>query len=288
MGEAVRTPRYEVLASGYQFVEAPRSDERGTIWFSDLTRGGVYQRLQGGDIRQFLPGRKWVGGIVLCHDGSVLCSGRGGIVRLDEATGTTGPVLTELNGLDAVNDIEADASGRLYGGTIDFAAILERGEKPRPGVLFRIDFDGTFSVVREGVLATNGVAFSPDGRLLYHSETLRGVWAYDIGADGWPRNPRLFAELEDSDGLVVDVEGGVWVARWQSGEIVRYRADATVDTRWRLPPYPYLISLAFGGADLQDLIVATGGPPARGAPLHGAILRVRSEVPGLAAARARV
>src|SRR4029453_9837067 len=151
VGERVYTPRPEVLASGYQFVEAPRSDGRGTIWFSDLTGGGVYKRCPDGQIRRFLADRKWVGGIVLGDDGSVHCSGRGGIVRLDEASGAAQPVLSQLNGaaIDAVNDMEADDAGRLYGGTIDFSAILERGEAPRPGVFFRIDPGGEVRVVRE-------------------------------------------------------------------------------------------------------------------------------------------
>ena len=87
------------------------------------------------------------------------------------------------------------------------------------------------------------------------------------------------------DGVAVDSEAALWVARWQAGEIVRYRADGTVDRRLRLP-YPYVVSLTFGGADLCDLIVTTGGDP--GQTRHGAVLRVRCDVPGVAAQKAKL
>jgi D-xylonolactonase len=286
--ESFDMPRHEVLASGYQFLEAPRADARGAIWFSDLLGGGLCRRSADGAVEKFLPERKWIGGIVHADDGTVLCSGRGGVVKLDPATGGTRAVLSAIDGVpvDSVNDIEADAAGRLYGGTIDFTSIFELRRKPAPGLLFRADVDGTVRVVREGIKASNGIAFSPDGRIMYHAESLRGVWAYDVAADGWPRNPTMFTSIADCDGVAVDVEGGVWIARWESGELVRLRADATPDRRWRLP-FPYLVSLTFAGEDLQDLIVVTGGPPDE-EPKRGAVVRLRSEVPGLPAARTRI
>jgi sugar lactone lactonase YvrE len=287
--ESIYTPRHEVLASGYQFLEAPRVDDSGAVYFSDLLAGGFYRRTPDGDIRRYLPERKWIGGIVLDEDGSVICSGCGGIVRLDLDTGNARPVLTRMRGaeIDAVNDIEADADGALYGGTIDFTSILGRGAAPAPGVFFRIDPDGEVHIIREGVAASNGIAFSPDGRLLYHAESTRGVWVYDLDPHGLPRNPTLFAEVADCDGIAVDSEAAIWVARWETGEIVRYRADATIDRRMRLP-YPYLVSLTFGGKDLCDLIVATGGKTSATAPRQGAVVRVRCDVPGLASHKARL
>jgi sugar lactone lactonase YvrE len=287
VAESIYTPRHEVLASGYQFVEAPRVDEHGAVYYSDLTAGGVYRRSADGAIQRFLPDRKWIGGIVFNADGAVLCSGRGGIVRLDVATGDSRPVLVQIRNaaIDAVNDIEADARGALYGGTIDFTSILERGAPPVPGVFFRIEPTGEVRVIRDDVVASNGIAFSPDGSLLYHAESTRGVWVYDIDGAGQPRNPTMFAEIADCDGVAVDSEAALWVARWQAGEIVRYRADGTVNRRLKLP-YPYVVSLTFGGADLCDLIVTTGGEP--GATRHGAVLRVRCDVPGVAAQKARL
>ncbi len=266
-----------VLATGHRFAEAPREGPDGALYYSDLTGGGLH-RWRDGRVDTVLTGRMWIGGCVMNHDGRPICSGRGGLAIVDRGSAT--PLLAEIAGqaIGAINDIEADAAGGLYGGTVDFAAILDRGDPPAPGLFFRLDPDGTVDVIREGVAVSNGIGFSPAGDTLYHSETGVGIRAYPL-VDGRPRAPALFAALEDSDGLAVDVEGGVWVALWREGELRRYRPDATLDRRLRLP-MPHIVSLTFAGPDLCDLIVATGGDDATGHPVGG-IVRLRSDVPGL-------
>lgn len=275
---------FEVIASGFQFVEAPRVDDDGTLYFSDLLGGGFYRRKPDSPVDVLVPGRMWIGGAVLGADGSILLSGKGGIVSVDLSTGRSRSILSEIDGIPivAVNDIEADGRGGLFGGTIDFCAVLERGEMPSNGQFFHLSSDGEFKILRDGLVASNGLGFSPDGRRLYHSESTRGIWSYDLGADGMPGLPELFVSLEDSDGLVVDSEGCVWVARWQRAQIERYRPDGTLDRAIGLP-FPHLVSLAFGGADLCDLYVATGANAAE--PGKGGIVRIRTDVPGLPAHR---
>jgi sugar lactone lactonase YvrE len=80
----------EVLAEGFQFVEAPRVDDDSTLYFSDLTAGGYYRLRPGFTVETLLPVRMWIGGAVLEHGGSILVSGQGGIVRLDPTTGIPG------------------------------------------------------------------------------------------------------------------------------------------------------------------------------------------------------
>jgi sugar lactone lactonase YvrE len=273
---------FEVIASGFQFVEAPRVDDDGTVYFSDLTGGGYYRCRPGRRVETVLPARMWIGGAVLDHDGSILLGGKGGIVRVDPATGESKPVLNEIDGIPiiAVNDVEADGRGGLFGGTIDFAAVFERGETPSGGQLFHLSRAGEVRTLRSGLVASNGMGFSPDRRRLYHSESTRGIWTYTLGEDGMPGPAEMFAELEDSDGLVVDSEGGVWVACWQSAEIRRYRPDGVLDRRVALP-FPHIVSLSFGGSDLTDLYVTTGGNAEH--PAKGGIVRIKSDVAGLRA-----
>jgi sugar lactone lactonase YvrE len=274
------TPQFEVIATGFQFVEAPRIDDAGAIYFSDLTGGGYYRVRPGAPVETVLPGRMWIGGGVLDEDGSWVLGGKGGLVRLDPTTGRTEPLLSEIGGkpIIAVNDIEADARGGIFGGTIDFEAVFERGEVPQGGQFFYRSSGGEIRVLREGLTVSNGMGFSPDAKRMYHCECTQGVWTYALGEDGMPRSPEMFARLDDCDGLAVDADGGVWVACWQSAQILRYRPDGSLDLRWTLP-FPHLVSLCFGGPDLKDLYVATGGNAEH--PGKGGIVRIKAPVAGL-------
>ena len=273
-------PPFEVIASGFQFVEAPRVDEYGAVYFSDLTGGGFYRVRPGAPVETLLAGRLWIGGAVLDEDGSVVLSGKGGLLRLDPGTGATELMLTELDGkpIIAVNDIEADRHGGIFGGAIDFAAVFERGEVPAGGQLFYRSPAGTLRILRVGLSVSNGIGFSPDGRRMYHCECTQGVWTYALDADGMPGDAQMFAPLEDCDGLAVDAEGGVWVACWSTAQILRYRPDGALDLRWTLP-FPHLVSLCFGGPGLADLYIATGGNAEH--PGKGGIVRVKAGVRGL-------
>ncbi|HVO45727.1 MAG TPA: SMP-30/gluconolactonase/LRE family protein [Steroidobacteraceae bacterium] len=280
--------QFTPVAGGYYFVEAPRVDTDGTLYFSDLLGGGFYRRRPGRtDIDTLIAGRMWVGGTVLDESGAVLCSGRGGIVRIDPSSGAVTPLLTELEGrpVVAINDIEADSRGGIFGGSVDFAALFERGEIPSNGQFFYLPAQGPVQILREGLVVSNGLGFSPDGRWMYHSETMRGVWIYPLAADGSPGKPELFAAMQDSDGLVVDSAGYVWLACWQSARILRFRPDGTVDRTIKLP-FTHIVSLAFGGPDLTDLYVTTGTDAEH--PGLGGVVCVKSEVPGLPTFRSRM
>jgi xylono-1,5-lactonase len=275
----------EIIAEGFAFCEAPRAEADGTVWFSDLTGGGYYRRKPGGAIETVLADRIWIGGAVLDEGGGVVLGGKGGLILLD-ADGATQPLLEEIAGrpIIAVNDIEGDGRGGLFGGTIDFEAVFVRGEKPGGGSFFHLAPDGTVTVLRDDVVASNGIGFSPDGRLLYHSESTVGIWEWRLGADGLPHSPRLLAAADDCDGLAVDAEGCLWVAFWSEAVIRRFRPDGGVDRCIALP-FPHVVSLAFGGADGHDLYVATGGDADH--PGKGGVARIRVDVPGLPVHRTR-
>jgi D-xylonolactonase len=277
---------FEVIASGFGFCEAPLVDDAGNVYFSDLLAGGYHRVRPGGRPEQVLAERIWIGGAAANDDGTIVLGGKGGLVRLDPATGRTTPLLSALEGqpIVAVNDIEPDGRGGLYGGTIDFDAILVRGDAPEPGKLFHLSPEGRVTVLRDDVVASNGLAYSPDGRTLYHSESTVGVWAYPIGADGLPGPGRVFAPHDDCDGLVVDEAGRIWVAFWARAEILRYRDDGTLDATIRLP-YPHVISMAFGALDRRDVYVIVGGNAKQ--PGVGGVVRIRSDVPGLRPGKTR-
>lgn len=278
---------FEIIAQGFKFIEAPRISPQGDIWFSDLIAGGVYRKRVDHDIELMLPGRSWVGGLLLDESGAVLCGGRGGIVILDPQTGRTRELLSQIEGqpIIAVNDMEGDGRGGFFAGTVDFVSIFENGAKPSAGLFFHMSDQGEVTVLRRDVVASNGIAASPCGRWLYHSETSRGIWRYPLGPSHMPGIGELLITLEDSDGLAVDSMGHLWVACWESGRLARFAADGTWLDALSFP-YPHIVSIAFALDDLTNLYITTGGNS--DATAAGAVLRIRTKVAGVPGPRTRL
>jgi D-xylonolactonase len=275
---------FETLLSGWEFLEAPRADSAGNLYFSDVTIGGLHKRSPDGHIESFLPGRTWIGGMVFNDDGGIVCSGRSGLICFYEKTGEIRPLLSELDGspVGAVNDIYPDGKGGLIAGLIDSKNVgAGRPAEPRP--LIRLDPSGAVTRLCEGIGVPNGIGFSPDGRRLYLSESYKALWVFDVTADGGLENRRLFADIRDADGLAVDAEGCVLVARFDSSGVTRYRPDGEVVAHYTVPVRE-VQSVSFGGADRRDLYIVTGSSYANPGKLTektGTIYRGRAEVPGL-------
>ena len=81
----------------------------------------------------------------------------------------------------------------------------------------------------------------------------------------------------------MDGVGGGWVAQACGGMVQRYTPDGVADLIVEIPD-PMVTSLCFGGADLKDLYVVTGGQ----SPLGGCIYRTRVDVSGMSVPRATI
>jgi len=278
----------ETLASGFGLLEGPRCDERNRLYFSDVPNGGVYRRSPDGNIETLIPKRRGVGGIALNESGGIVCTGRG-LIYWNEATRTSRDLFVEWEGrkLNGLNDLQPDDQGSIFVGSLEHNA-LEEGAKRIPGSLFRVDPDGKVTKLFEGVETTNGMGFSPDRKYLYHADsTTKAVWVYDVQADRTVKDRRVFARMPQGwpDGLAIDAEGGVVVAIVNYGEVVRFKPDATLD--WRLKvPAKMVTSLTFGGQDLRDLYIVTADNTDDSTKL-GTIFRTRAAIPGLPVPKAR-
>ena len=112
-----------------------------------------------------------------------------------------------------------------------------------------------------GYVVTNGPAESPDGRTLYHTDTLAGViYAFDRAGDGSLTNKRVFARIEAGegypDGPIVDAEGCVWTGVFGGWGLQRYSPSGELLTTLRLP-CSAVTKAAFGGDDLRTLYITT-------------------------------
>ena len=100
--------------------------------------------------------------------------------------------------------------------------------KESTGKLWRIDKGGKAVLLTDQMGTTNGIALSPDEKILYVNESVqKKIWAFDVDAKGNLSNKRLFAEFPDFgfDGMKCDKEGNLYATRYGKGTIVVLSPD---------------------------------------------------------------
>jgi xylono-1,5-lactonase len=277
------------LASGYGLIEGPVWDPAKGLYFSDVVGGGIFLLDRHEKVSLAVPKRRGVGGMALHADGGVVAGGRDVVhVSLVDHSMKVLLALKAADNAAGFNDLTTDAKGRVYVGSLGYA--IFKGEEMKPANLYVIDLDGKVRQISDAVLVTNGLAFSPDGRRLYHSDAGRElVRVYDVRDDGAVSHWRAFAALGPGsvpDGLKVASDGSVWVADARGGRVAVFGADGR-HRRDIQVPRPMVTSICFGGEDLRDLYIVTGS---RGGPAErcGTVYRLRSDIAGLPLALARV
>jgi sugar lactone lactonase YvrE len=159
--------------------------------------------------------------------------------------------------LNRMNDAKADARGRVFAGTMPIACDTPTGS------LYRFDPDGSMALIDSDYTVTNGPAFSPDGAWMYHTDSvIRQIYRFAILPDGslGPRELfRQFARDEGHpDGMTFDRDGGLWVACWGAGCVVRLLPDASIDMRIDVAA-SQASSCTFAGAGLDRMFVTSSG-----------------------------
>jgi xylono-1,5-lactonase len=276
------------VAEDVGFLEGPRLDQQGRLYFCDHDTGCVMRRNPDGWIETLARDRQHIGGLILNQPSGLVITGPS-VALWDEADGRVRDLFRPPApaGLTIMfNDLTADDAGRVYVGSLHFTDLATLALVP--GNLYRINNDATVTLLWEGIQATNGIGFSPDGKLLYHADSLDAVYVYDVKPDGSVANRRFFAGTPEGfpDGLAIDAKGGVWVAVWDGGEAIRFRPDATIDQRVKVPARK-VTSVVFGGATMQDMYIVTADSTA-GPDRRGGIYHVKSDIPGLPVPDARI
>ncbi|RDU94750.1 SMP-30/gluconolactonase/LRE family protein, partial [Trinickia dinghuensis] len=159
------------------------------------------------------------------------------------------------------NDGRCDRQGRFWAGTM-----VQDTTAPHPaGKLYRYDAQAGLSApIVEGLCTQNGLAWSPDGRTMYLSDShasSRLVWAFDYDIDdGAPTNRRVFADLHDHagrpDGAAVDADGCYWTCANDAGLLLRFTPNGRLDRKLALPASKPAMC-AFGGPNFDTLFVTT-------------------------------
>ncbi len=269
--------------------------EQGALWWLDIP-GRKLHRWQANASRH----DEWAfdsdpGSFAPLPGGQLLLAVREGLVRFDPASGRRTPLAeAPYDPKDQrFNDGKADPQGRFWVGTI-----CDPREPPR-AALYRWQ-RGKLDRMAGGISASNGLAWSPDGRTLYWADTYsHRVFAFDFDRDdGSLSRQREFLRFPKRepgqalesyggrpDGAAVDAEGCYWLAMFEGQRLLRFSPAGEllreVALPVRCPTMP-----CFGGPDLRTLFVTTARdkrPPEELAaqPLAGCVLTMRVDVPGL-------
>jgi len=259
----------------------------GALWFVDI-KGQRIHRHQPATGEH----RSWTtpsppGFLAPLAGGSLLVGLKSGLHRFDPAAPR--PDFERLYDVEPnhpgnrLNDGAVGPGGRLWFGSMD------DGEVRATGSLHRLDAGGP-AAVDGGYVITNGPAFSPDGRVLYHTDTLeKTIYAFDLDLHGAVSGKRVFVRIEDGagypDGPTVDAEGCLWTGLFGGWAVRRYAPSGEMLESVRFP-CANVTKVAFGGPDLRTAFTTTAWKGLSKAeredqPLAGGLFAFDVDVPGL-------
>jgi gluconolactonase len=218
-------PKVELIQGGFQFLEGPVWDSRrGALIFSDIPANTMYEYRPGAGVSVFRQPSRHTNGNTLDGRGRLLsCEHSGRQVTRTEADGAVTPLATHFEGkrLNSPNDIVVRGDGTIVFTDPPYGIQSERMGMPAAQELdfhgvYRLDADGTLSLLVDDFERPNGLAFSPDQTLLYIDDTARAhIRVFTVTAEGRLAGDRVFAELNAPeegrpDGMKVDREGNVY------------------------------------------------------------------------------
>jgi sugar lactone lactonase YvrE len=264
----------EPFVDGFVYGEGPRW-HNGRLWFSDGPAGRVYSAGDSGDLRveaavPHASGLGWLPDETLVV--SALFDSK--IYHVD----VDGQIVAafDLSGIAGMtNDLLITPEGRGY---VDLYAA--------EGGIGLVEANGDVRVVASGMTVPNGIGLLPGGATLVVSETGGSrILAFPVEADGGLGTQRVFADLgpdRHPDGLCVDVDSGVWVGCYDTGEFLRVVDGGTITDRVAIDR-GWAIAPALGGADGRTLFMVIDDTTIEGlmaGESKGWILRTRVDVAG--------
>lgn len=185
------------------------------------------------------------------------------------------------------NDGRCDRQGRFWAGTM----VSDMGLAQPAGGLYRFDGQGLSAPLVQGLITPNGLAFSPDGRTAYLSDShpqVQAIWTMPLHDDGSLGPRQLWVDMTAlpgrPDGAAVDAEGGYWICGNDAGQVHRFTPDGRLDRSLTVPvSKPSMCS--FGGPQMDWLFIASirpAHPQGDDVALAGAVFVTRPGVAGLA------
>ena len=228
-----------------------------------------------------------VGSFGLTRSGNWIVSVGREVVIFNPATGRSMRLAeVERNPVTRLNDGKVGPDGAFWVGSMD-----DRGRNREPiGALYRVTADGAVERKLDGLLISNGLAWSPDGGTMYHADS----WPLALDAFDFDRSRGIISNrrrlrtftLEEGrpDGAAMDEDGFYWTAGVTARCVNRLGPDGSIVGRIVLPAASPTMP-CFGGPDMRDLFVTSAASLATAElkacfPMTGGVFRIRVDVAG--------
>lgn len=248
--------RLEKIAGGFRYAGGLAWSHDGHLYIADGPLGQVHQYTPGRGTALLAGALKGPAGLALDDRGRLMIceSGARRLIRLKERNvPETIASVFEGRKLNSPNDVAVRKDGTIFFSDPAFGSASDTRELPFYGI-FRVTSKGGVSVLARWDKRPNGLALSPDGRLLYvASSDERAIRVFDLDHQGNASGERvLITGIEGvPNGLCTDDQGRLYVA---ARHVLIFTPDGKPAGRIEVPEKP--ASLVFGDADRQTLYVA--------------------------------
>jgi sugar lactone lactonase YvrE len=276
-----------VLAVQATLGEGPVWVERDqALWFVDIKQHKVHRFDPASGDHKSYDAPCQVGWVLPSDDGKFIAGLQQGLARFDPATGAFEVIHAPEAATpgNRLNDATVDPQGRIWFGSMD------DGEASDSGRVYCLDRGEVRDSGLPPICITNGPAVSPDGRTLYHTDTLgRVIHKVPVHENGTLGAPAVFATIDEADGWpdgsICDSEGHVWIGLWGGWRARRYAPTGEIAAEVRLPA-ANITKIALGGPDLRTAYATSArkgldAEALAGQPLAGNVFAFEVDVPGL-------
>jgi sugar lactone lactonase YvrE len=230
-----------------------------------------------------------IGSLGLARSGRWIVAVANRIVMFDPIRGVS-EALVEIPlppGVAKLNDGKVGPDGAFWVGSM----AESRPDRQPVASLYRVTAGGSAEEkIVGGIKVSNGLAWSPDGRTMYHSDSRAGwidIWDFDPTSGNIANRRRLRMHAPEDgvpDGAATDIEGIYWSAGFSAQCLNRIAPDGTLLERISVPAAPTMP--CFGGSDMKTLFFTSltahvSAEVNARHPLNGSVFKARVDVAGM-------
>jgi gluconolactonase len=269
----------EKLSGGFIFTEGPVYEAAtDTIVFSDIPADTLYRySAVTRTVEKFRRPSGQANGNTRDHSGRLItCEHENRRVSRTEPDGTVVTLAGAYGNrrLNSPNDIVVKSDGTLYFTDPPYGLPEQTvGKELEHNGVYRIDREGTLTLLVDDFARPNGLAFAPDEKTLYIDDSQeQHIRAFAVAADGTLSTGRLFANMKapekkgNADGMKVDSRGTVFCTG--AGGVWVFAPDGTHLGTIDVPEVP--ANVCFGDRDGQTLYITA----------HTSLYRIRLRTAG--------